>query len=177
MDHKSPPNSDQVPRDLALTRIINNPAKPSGYTEPPEENRFEVQQSGSLKDDYLKRLKQAESNASGAPAAKTNSGDHAVSGDNYLKAYLDERAKQDDARAAAQKQAADKARTESEQQMKDAMAKRQIDDYRMRARELQNQIQWWRQQEGMGTHDAATIQGQISNLEWQLNAIPREYWF
>jgi hypothetical protein len=176
MNKKSSGNTDQIPHDLALTRNPNKPQDTAATTsEETDHNRFEVQQSNSLKDDYLKRIKKAESDAT-ATSSKTAQVDHAVSGDNYLKAYLDERAQQDEARAAAQKDAVEKTRVETEKRQKDDMAKRQADDHRFRARELQNQIQWWRQQEGAGTHDSATIQGQISNLEWQLTTIPREFW-
>lgn len=47
---------------------------------------------------------------------------------------------------------------------------------RVKARELMNLIIMWRQEFGMGNHEASYIAGQIVELERQLNLIDPRYW-
>ncbi|NTU76702.1 MAG: hypothetical protein HGA90_02650, partial [Alphaproteobacteria bacterium] len=59
---------------------------------------------------------------------------------------------------------------------KAAFEKKQNDDLRFRARDLQNQINWWNQQRGMGQYEEPIINATIYKLQNELNGIPAAFW-
>lgn len=171
MTDKSSPNSDHITHDIAQTRLQKSKTSPAP---PPDENRFDTLPSNSIKSASPKT---EAATASKSKAADTNM---VVTSENYTKAYLEERAKLDQARAEELKKAAKElpnaAQAEAAKKQAEDMQRRHADDQRIRARELQNQIQWWQQQNGLGQYDDATVQWNVSNLEAQLNQISREFW-
>ena len=47
---------------------------------------------------------------------------------------------------------------------------------RNEARDLQDQLRYWKAQEGQGSHDSATVSGNISSIENRLHGIDGKYW-
>lgn len=94
----------------------------------------------------------------------------AITSDNYRHMYLESQREA----AAERLQTNDKKQAE-----KDARAqaeKQKQDEQRYRARDLQDQLSFWRQQIGQGLYDEGTVNGMIAQLESELNAIPPHLW-
>lgn len=139
--------------------------------------RFDVLPSNPIGEDYLKRAGSAVKN----PNARTASSEKAAgevryNADNYRQLYLSERDRQAEVTPEKTKQREEAQRKENETAAKLAEEARQVDASRFRARELQSQIAWWKQQSGIGTYDDSTISYNIELLQRELNLIPVAYW-
>jgi hypothetical protein len=69
----------------------------------------------------------------------------------------------------AQSSAPEAAPTAKEQSNREAVLRNE-------ARDLGDQIRYWKNQEGSGNYDSTTISGNISSLESRLNGIDGKYW-
>jgi hypothetical protein len=126
--------------------------------------RFEVLPTKAIEEDFSKRVSRAGQKEGTAESPQTR-----ITGSNYRQMYTGEQ------EAAAEKQKATVETTAQQQAKndKEIAEKRQADDQRFRARELQNQIDWWKQQQGQGQHDDSAISGAVDTLERELNSIPQ----
>lgn len=141
--------------------------------------RFEVLPTRAIEEDTLKRFfgvgKSKKQNAAqqadgGAALTKT------VTSSNYCQMYQEQREQEAlRAKTAVDKAAADKREAEADLQ-KQAQEKKQADDMRFRARQIQDQIIWWQQQSGAGQYNDAVINGTIDSLQRELNSIPTHLW-
>lgn len=123
--------------------------------------RFDVIPSNSIQDDTLKH-QFSERAGDSEKASPQSSSTTRVSASNYQQLYLENIEKQkvhkpDDAK-------------------KKANNEQQAADMRFRARELQNQIFWWKSQQGQGQYDDTTITTTIDALQNELNGIPPSFW-
>lgn len=106
------------------------------------------------------------------------------SSSNYLQMYVENReleaAKNKPADTAQATEATKKAEAkkiaDEKAAAEKAAAEKAANEYRYRAREIQEQILWWQKQTDAGQYDESTINGNIYTLKQQLGAIPPEYW-
>jgi len=191
------PDRPDAPRDNNLSQILRDVADRQSLRGRGEEIRAGEAPRGPAvpgRFDVIPAQAVVEDRKIGKPAAaqakankESKSAPSAVSvrvtADNYQKHYLAQRAKQ--AAELAQKkneppkhtdkEIADKAFAAREKANKDAQEKKIADDYRFRARELQNQIVWWQQQINGGSCDQDTAKASIEALKYALNGIPQSY--
>lgn len=142
------------------------PAKDSWKTG----GRFEVLPTKAVSDNYSKRARAAldalAPKGNGPPPAPASG---AVTADNYQKAYLNQQ------RQTQQQIATAPPVTAGTDAAKAYAEKKTADDFRFRAREIQNQIAWWRQQRGMGQYDDTTIGSMVDTLQREWAGIPEGY--
>lgn len=118
------------------------------------------------KQEILTAKKRPESASTDSPAEAEEAGSGNTKED-YRQAYMDKK------RLLENEEQGKSSAVELKQQ-KEAQEKQEIMQ-RSRARDLVGQISHWRRQEGLGEYDNGTIQGNISNLERELNAIDPKY--
>lgn len=124
-----------------------------------DENDIEEQQSLTVK-----RPEPAMANSGSAESEDEASGS---TKQDYRQAYLDKK-------RLLESEQLGKSSAAKLKQQKDVQEKQEIMQ-RSRARDLTGQISHWRRQEGLGEYDSGTIQGNISNLERELNSIDPKY--
>jgi hypothetical protein len=101
---------------------------------------------------------------------------------NYQKVYQQEQAqKQEEQKRQAQgakpsASSQNSQRQDNEKTQRDTDEKRKEDEYRQRARQLQDQIVYWEGQKGQGAYDETIIANSIDDLKRQLGNIPQQYW-
>jgi hypothetical protein len=170
----------QISRDIDELKKLKGQTGPGAPLTPAEEEmmagRFEILPSTAISEDERKhahsKKKKGDSDDGGESSSAGN-----VTGSNYTEVYLEQQRKlreqldekkAEDTGAALQK--------EREEAAKKAMEKKVADDYRFRAREIQNQIVWWQQQAGLGQYDETVIGTTIDTLRNELAGIPQAYW-
>lgn len=191
------PANPDAPRDnnlLQILRDVSDRQSMKGRGEdmrageaprgPAVPGRFDVIPAQAIVEDRKigkPAVSQAEADKDAQPAPSAVS--VRVTADNYQKHYLAQRAKQAAERAQkknapqkpTEKEIADKAFAAQEKANKDALEKKTADNYRFRARELQNQIAWWQRQINDGSCDQDTAKASIETLKYALNGIPQSY--
>jgi len=138
------------------------------------QGRFEVIPSNPLAEDYSKR----------AATALKNSGTRQTvdklqtqcTADNYRHMYLLDQRTKEEAPTAEKNRQVEEEKERLDLANKMAEEQKANDAARIRARELQNKIAWWRQQSGLGQYDEATINANIDLLQRELSTIPTGLW-
>ena len=142
--------------------------------------RFDVLPTNPLGDDYLKRAHgaviSAKANDPKMRGLEENASQTRRNADNYRQMYLEQRAMERSTEAEKEEDPETEKRKAREAANKKAQEDLAASNYRCRARELQTQIAWWRQQSGTGQYDETTISGNVYNLQSELNSIPPEHW-
>lgn len=107
---------------------------------------------------------------SGSGGSRSSAFDEDMNSDNYQKLY--ERRQRE---LAAQKQE----EAARERKQREAQGKKKADQetaLRLRARQLFDEIQFWRGQYAMGLHDPTYINAMIATLQTEMNGIDPRYW-
>ncbi len=114
------------------------------------------------------------------PSCGKGSSKVTVSGENYLHLYMEQQkqTKEQHLQMARQNAIKDEERRREENKRKEeemiAERKRETETT-VRARQIQDQINFWNQQKGQGQYDDATISNMLLPLETELNTIPTGY--
>ncbi len=131
------------------------------------EKRFETLPSRTLENDYQKRV------SGGNPGTQGDTSKNRITADNYQQMYLEQKA-EEEAHTAKKTQEALKAGGGSSPQSQ--AEQQRVLNLKYRARDLQMQIEHWKNQRGQGTYDDVTVNTNLTKLEYELNSIPPMYW-
>ncbi|MDD5586585.1 MAG: hypothetical protein PHY92_06475 [Alphaproteobacteria bacterium] len=184
-DQPSGGNTFQILRDIAARLGLDKQKKEEPAAAPIdsvetdlEQGRFQVLPSNALDEDFAKRASTAGKSAKNPKKNKLDdmAAEVRVTADNYRQMYLDQRVHEEAMTGEKEKEMQAAKAKALKDANKAAQEKKAADDYRYRARELQNKIGWWKQQSGLGQYDDSTINAAIDTLQGELGGIPQVYW-
>lgn len=138
-----------------------------------EGNRFEIMNANSLKNDFAARVKKATRAANGgAGGDSTTAGEPPSGPQNYMQDYMEEVAFSSGNKGDVLRKMAEQKAQERNEEACRIMEKRREDEQRGRAKQLQSDLAWWKDQSGSGTREESAITSAVDSLTRELNAIP-----